>query len=208
MIINILIIIQGNMDYKIFELESPIDKDSFDEFTKKEASIYFEWYMNSIDKRIKYLENYINAGGNSIVMDYGVDSLVSVWGWYEKTIKVEHFTQIELKKEAMKYPDWLRDEIMSDDTKIADETLAICSDLAIYFAEVLRRNKSDILYWGYYTKPKNRMSVNEPVLLGFVKGTELDPRRVLYNCTLHSIEKSDENMLKDLYYIWMSYVNK
>ena len=37
-------------------------------------------------------------------------------------------------------------EIMSDDTKIADETLAICSDLAIYFAEVLRRNKSDILY--------------------------------------------------------------
>ena len=52
------------------------------------------------------------------------------------------------------------------------------------------------------------MSVNEPVLLGFVKGTELDPRRVLYNCTLHSIEKSDENMLKDLYYIWMSYVNK
>ena len=51
------------------------------------------------------------------------------------------------------------------------------------------------------------MSVNEPVLLGFVKGKELDPRRVLYNCTLHSIEKSDENMLKDLYFIWMSYVN-
>ena len=61
MIINILIIIQGNMDYKIFELESPIDKDSFDEFTKKEASIYFEWYMSVIDKRIKYLENYINT---------------------------------------------------------------------------------------------------------------------------------------------------
>ena len=56
------------MNYKIFLLESPIDKDSFDEFTKKEASIYFEWYMNSIDKRIKYLANYINAGGNSIVM--------------------------------------------------------------------------------------------------------------------------------------------
>ena len=76
------------MDYKIFLLESPIDKDNFDEFTKKEASIYFEWYMNSIDKRIKYLANYINAGGNSIVMDYGVDSLVSVWRWYERTIKV------------------------------------------------------------------------------------------------------------------------
>ena len=52
------------------------------------------------------------------------------------------------------------------------------------------------------------MSVNEPVLLGFVKGTELDPRRVLYNCTLHSIEKSDENRLKDLYYIWNAMLKK
>ena len=97
-----------------------------------------------------------------------MESLIPVWEWYEKKIVVEHYTRRELKKEAKKYPDWLREEILSDDTKISVNTLAICDDLAIYFAEVIRRNNLEHIYWGYYTKPKNCISVNEPVLLGFV----------------------------------------
>lgn len=196
------------MDYHIFELESPVKKDSFDDFSKEEAVIYFQWYTENICERIQHLQNYIDLDNPLIKLDFSVASLVSVWEWYEKKIKVEHYKKRELKKEAKKYPDWLREEILSDNTKIAINTLAVCDDLAVYFAEVLRRENADTLYWGYFTKPKNRMSVNEPVLLGFVKEIEMNPRRVLYHCTLQSIRKPDKNILFDLYHTWMKYVER
>lgn len=194
------------MDYDIFELECPIKKDSFDVFSKREAELYFKWYTEHIDERIQYLQSYIDLENPAIRLNFSVDSLVPVWEWYEKKIIVEHYTKRELKREAKKYPDWLRDEILSDDTKISVNTLAICDDLAIYFAEVIRKNNPDIIYWGYYTKPKNRMSVNEPVLLGFEKGIEMNPRRILYHCTLSSVEEPEKNMLFDLYHTWMRYI--
>lgn len=144
------------VDYQIFELESPIQKDSFE-----------------------YLGEYIQR---------------------------DDYTLRELKKKAKDYPEWLREEILSDDTKISLKTLAICSDLAMYFAEVIRRNNMEHIYWGYYTKPKNRMSVNEPALLGFSHNIEMNPRRILYNCTLQSAERSEKQMLLNLYYTWMKYI--
>ena len=194
------------MDYPIFESEAPIQKDRFDNFTKEEVELYFNWCTGHIDERIEYLEKYIQRDDILIKLDFSVESLIPVWEWYEKKIVVEHYTRRELKKEAKKYPDWLREEILSDDTKISVNTLAICDDLAIYFAEVIRRNNLEHIYWGYYTKPKNRMSVNEPVLLGFVKDMEMNPRRIVYNCTLCSTEKKDKEMLINLYYTWIKYI--
>lgn len=190
------------MDYYIFEQESPVDKE-FDNFSKEEAAIYFKWYTEYIDERIQYLQNYINLEDPAIKLDFSVDSLIPVWEWYDKKIIVEHYTKRELKRKAKEYPEWLRDEILSNDTKIGINTLAICDDLAIYFAEVVRRNNSEKIYWGYYTKPKNRNSVNEPVLLGFVKGIEMAPRQIMHVCTLSQIEMPEKNMLFDLYHIWM-----
>lgn len=194
------------MDYPIFELESPIRKDSFDDFTKDEAELYFKWYTEHICERIKHLEEYIRMDDILAKLDFSVASLIPIWDWYESRIEIEHYTLRELKKKAKDYPEWLRREILSDDTKISLKTLAICSDLAIYFAEVIRRNNTEHIYWGYYTKPKNRMSVNEPVLLGFANNIEMNPRRILYNCTLESTEKAEKKMLLNLYYTWMKYI--
>lgn len=194
------------MDYNIFELGCPIDKESFDDFTKEEVAVYFKWYTEHIDERIQYLQSYIDLENPLIKLDFSIDSLVPVWEWYEKKIIVEHYTRRELKKQAKKYPDWLREEILSNDTKISIKTLAVCDDLAVYFAEVIRRNNSDRLYWGYYTKPKNRMSVNEPVLLGFVKGIEMNPHDILHTCTLRSSREPDKKRLFDLYHVWMEYI--
>lgn len=65
-------------DYYIFEQESPVDKDSFDDFSKEEAAIYFKWYTEYIDERIQYLQNYINLENSAIKLDFSVDSLVPV----------------------------------------------------------------------------------------------------------------------------------
>ena len=60
--------------------------------------------------------------------------------------------------------------------------------------------------WGYFTKPKNRFSVNEPVLLGFKDNDDLNPRLIVENCTRKSAkEKMDDRLLK-IYNTWMKYI--
>ena len=82
------------------------------------------------------------------------------------------------------------------------ETLAICSDVAIYFAEVFRRQNENDISWGFFTKPKKQYSVNEPVLLGFIGNDCLNPRRTVYHCTLHYIDCEKRFTLYEMYKVW------
>lgn len=195
------------IDYKIWEMNCPVSRDSFEEFTKKEAEIYFHWYVGHIGERMEYLKQYILSKDTSVNFDFSVQSLIPVWAWYEKEIVVEHYAKRELKRQAKKYPKWIRKEILSDDRKISLNTRAICSDMAIYFAEVFRRNNEDWVSWGFVTKPKSYISVNRPVLTGF-KVDYLDPTLLLQNCTLKAMDQKEKNMLYDLYHIWLEYQEK
>lgn len=81
-------------------------------------------------------------------------------------------------------------------------TLAICSDVAIYFAEVFRKHNKPYISWGFFTRPPKYDSVNEPVLLGFIRNQNLNPRRMVYHCTLHHIEGNTEFNLYEMYRVW------
>lgn len=80
--------------------EPPIEKGDFLTFTKKEAEIYFHWYVEHIGERITYLGNYLHAQGQSIELDFSIDSLIAIWNWYVKQIEVEKYTQNELEEIA------------------------------------------------------------------------------------------------------------
>ena len=69
------------IDYDI--LISPINKQ-FKNFTKKEAESYFEWYKNQLNPRIEYLRKY-----SGVDLDYSVNSLVDIWGWFLKIAETE-----------------------------------------------------------------------------------------------------------------------
>ena len=198
------------MEYIAAEAESPIEKGDFLSFTKREAEIYFNWYIEHIDERIEYLCEYVHSQGQSIELDFSVNSIIEIWDWYVKQIKIERYTRSELEEIAKEYPQWIREEIISDDIKLSYETLAICSDVAIYFAEVFRRQNENDISWGFFTKPKKQYSVNEPVLLGFIgKLSEiyigndcLNPRRTVYHCTLHYIDCEKRFTLYEMYKVW------
>ena len=102
-----------------------------------------------------------------------------------------------------KYPQWMIDHI--NDNDLSWETLMICMDVAIYFAEVIVKHNSSIK-WGYFTKPKKRASVNQPVLLGFKYDKDLNPRLIVENCTRHSGEEKKSTRLYDMYFIWMGFI--
>lgn len=79
-------------------------------------------------------------------------------------------------------------------------------DIAIYFAEVMIRNNVPKVYWGYYMKPKNKVSVNMPVLLGFKGRMSLAPRAIVVISTKYSIEESNYNKLYEIYKTWLKYI--
>ncbi len=160
----------------------PFEVKDFESMNKKEAKRHFDWYVAQIPERVNLLKQYLSiVAEKEIVLDYSVNSLRTVWGLFEPEIKIVPKSKEEIELELKNAPDWLRDEIEKNSTKLARETLIVAMDIAIYFAEVFVKNNPGI-YWGYYTKPKSRSSVNRPVLLGFKNGVDMDSRVIILNC--------------------------
>ena len=178
----------------------PIKNYKFAKFTKEEAEIYFNWYMEEKGHRIEMLEEYVHNAGVDIDFDYSPESLIPLWRWYETIIVSEKKTEEEIEAEKRKMPEWLHSQISEE--KISMNTLKFGMDIAIYFAEVMIRNSEGKLHWGYVTKPKNYINVNRPVVSGFKAGQELDPSRTVYVLTLSSEEEKNEKRLYDRYYVW------
>ena len=179
---------------------SPVKNYDFFEFTKEEAKIYFNWYMEEKGHRIEMLEEYVHNAGVDIDFDYSPESLIPLWRWYETIIVSEKKTEEEIEAEKRKMPEWLHSQI--SDEKISMNTLKFGMDIAIYFAEVMIRNSEGKLHWGYVTKPKNYINVNRPVVSGFKADLDLDPSRTVYILTLSSEEEKNEKRLYNSYYIW------
>ncbi|MCR6545559.1 hypothetical protein NVS47_08550 [Dehalobacterium formicoaceticum] len=186
------------MIYKM--MEPPFEMNDFELMNKKEAKQHFDWYVAQIPERIVMLQEYLSIiAEKEIHLDYGVDSLRTVWELFETEIKLVPKSKEEIEKELKETPDWILDEI--ELTNLSQETLIVAMDIAIYFAEVFVKNNEGI-YWSFYTKPKSRSSVNRPILLGFKNGADMDPRVILLNCCDDSLHNNDPELLVKLYHIW------
>lgn len=183
----------------------PFEIIRFKDMNKVQAKEYFEWYMSQKENRINVLKNYIKDDGGDIVFDYTVDSLIPLWEWYESKISYRELSDKEVESRKKRYPQWMENYISNKD--LSFETLKISLDVAIYFAEVIVRNNDEIS-WGYFTKPKNRISVNEPTLLGFICDKDLNPRTIVNTCTRRSGREKNKNRLYDIYHVWMDYIEK
>lgn len=182
----------------------PVKNYDFFEFTKEEAEIYFNWYMEEKGHRIEMLEKYVHNAGVDIDFDYSPESLIPLWRWYETIIVSEKKTEEEIEKEKKKLPEWVHDQISYE--KISMNTLKFGMDIAIYFAEVIIRNSDGKVHWGYVTKPKNYINVNRPVVSGFKAGKDLNPSRTVHVLTLKSEEEKNEKRLYNSYYVWQQYI--
>ena len=192
------------MEYEL--MVPPIDaKLPFKKFSKKQAQEYFQWYIEQIDHRINILKQYIAREGFEMVFDYLPESLIPLWEWYEGHIVVENKTKEEYQEEILSYPKWMKEYISTTRISIL-ETMKFGADIAIYFAEVVRKNSNGKISWGYYTRPKNAASVNRPVLVGFKADIDMDSQRIIYVCTLKSAEKRERTRLFDLYHVWQQYI--
>lgn len=189
------------MDYEI--MVPPFKRVPFREMNKTQAEEYFVWYTSQVDFRTSQLINLIGEEGIENELDYSVESLVSIWKWFEGKITFREISEFEYVERLAKYPEWLKPEISKE--AISYDTLVIGMDVALYFAKVVLANNATIK-WGYFTKPKNIASVNQPVLMGFKYEKELNPRLIIENCIRRSKKEKSENRLLDIYNVWMSFI--
>lgn len=173
---------------------SPFGFDSFDNINKKQAQEYFQWYISQSEIRIGLLRTFINENHlEPINFDNSPDSLVHLWKWFEDDI---------LFSEQGLVSEWGND---CCNAEFPNEVLKIIVDISFYFAEVFLNNNPSIT-WGYFTKPKNRMSVNKPVLVGFKADMDLDPRLIVRNCAYRSLDNKNYKNLYNLYINWLDFL--
>ena len=179
------------------------DNYAFFELTPKQAKEYFLWYTSEISNRIALLWEYMKQEcPEAKPFDYSSKSLISLWEWYETKIKQVPKSKEEIEYEVSIYPKWLEEEIRKITMKFTDETLSLALDIATYLGEVVVKNHP-YLYWGHYSRPKNEVAVNRPVILGLKsKKKRFDPSRVVFVIMIQSCKGHDKNQLYDLYRYW------
>lgn len=193
---------EQNLTYEI--LIPPLDKP-FCQLSKREAQTYFDWYLSKQGERITYLKS-----ASKLNLDYSVESLIPLWRWFLRQAKVEitpkiQLEELEAKLRAENSP--FINEVLEDHKKqLSLQTEYILQDIARYFGEVYIRYHPSV-YWGFYTRPKNEVSVNQPVLMGIPNAVYPDkpgtPRPVLQMvrvCALRLL--SGDESRYDLYHLF------
>lgn len=181
----------------------PFERVEFEDMNKKQVQEYFDWYVGQVDYRISLLLNAIKEDGIDADFDYSIESLIPLWKWYEGKISYRELDESEYQLRISKHPEWMKEYIANKD--LSWVTLMYCMDVALYFAKVVIKHNSTIK-WGYFTKPKNRADVNQPVLLGFKHDIDLNPRLIVENCTRRSSKERLSTRLYDMYYAWKKYI--
>lgn len=189
-------------EYKL--MLPPFEYKDFRGLSKKQAEEYFQWYIGQTDLRIRQLWAYIQSTGkNNFSCEYTPESLVGLWEWFEPHIYLEEKNSEDFLMELSKTPEWLHSSIPKEE--FTTMTLALIVDISFYFAKTFIMRNPNIV-WGYFTKPKNEVSVNMPVLLGFKSNMKLDPRRIVSVCARKSYRESNPNRLFDIYNVWTGYI--
>lgn len=184
----------------------PFPVKSFDLLTTRQAKEIFKWYTDDIPARLDQLQKCIDADVNGTVqLTRGKDSLRPLWSWLVANIQLQELTESDLKESLDAVPKWLHEYIVAGKYKLTTESLSIGMDVAIYLGEVFVHEFPHI-YWGFFTKPKSRVSVNEPVLLGFENGLDMNPRRIVDTLMWQCANGKSSEGLYEVFEIWSKFV--
>lgn len=163
------------------EIDFPIAKP-ISETTKKEAQLYFDWFMSVMDERIKILTESIQKDINEKWRpDFSKESLGEVGSWLLKHAKNRTVTpeerENEIKEKKLK---GLQAELtMEVEEVLTHETILRCFDAGMYVGETLRKNNKWGLHWLYNIAPKRSMTLHEPVLALDKNKFHVCPRRAM-----------------------------
>lgn len=189
------------MDYSYMQTSFPLIP--FEEMTKKQVELYFNWFMEAKEQRIRQLETYIRQEKPDICLNKTPKSLIPLWEWFQNHVEWEDKTEEDFKKIMVGRPEWMRQHILENKKKMSVLTLTLAYDISVYFGETLITNHHDI-YWGYRMKPKKLDGINRPILLGFKGDVCVFPFTLIDVCIRRCTRNPNKEELLETYKIWES----
>lgn len=171
----------------------------FKELNEEKAKISFDWFVSIIPVRLEILFSSIKFQDESIYksLDYSSASLIPLAAWLSRHCHTmerdptKRFAEIQSIKNIQLRADG---EHIIPDWTWTPETLSLAYDVGIYLAKVFQK-KSSKAVWTYFTKPKNHVYVNKPVLAGF--DVPLSPSDLVRNC-IARLSNQRENSYEEL----------
>ena len=154
-----------------------IDKP-YANLSKKEAEAYLEWFVSHIDERANYIKHIISVGLDvpDSLLNFSFESLKIVWRWF---LTVAETSPLQSKKTGnntlLGKKTFVNHVLNEAECDFSVQTYYIIRDIGMYVAKVFLNNYPN-LEWTIKTKPKNYISVNEPLLVGFVDDNPMYPK--------------------------------
>lgn len=195
----------------------PIDKP-YTELTKIEAKMYFEWYMSHIDERTEYLRTIVAEDLSISIdkLDFSVLSLKLIWKWFLSVVEVRKVSFKELTHGLWPFSDKIAIDhqhlFHEPQIRLGTFSYFVLRDIGMYVGKMFVINYP-ALQWTFKTKPKNYISVNEPLLVGFIDDNpiypkpfypDLEPISFAEGCALNVIDHTQHE--DDLYNLCMKWI--
>ena len=153
---------------------TPVDENKpISEYTKKEARLMFEWYLDDLPKRIQYLFDYINESVD-IPIEYTFETFKNVISWLSTNIKIEFKSSKEIAEEKKKVPEIAWESIA--DWKFTEESVLIIMAVAGYLGMTMI-NELKNSHWELDTYKKSR-DYNRAVIITQT-GNQLSPINIV-----------------------------
>lgn len=185
----------------------------YETMTPRVAKEAFKWFLSKIPERMAYFRSRCAEDLNisATELDYSEESILPIWKWFLQTARVEDTPEdiIEGMQEQAKIfgPSFINYK------QLTPVTHFIIRDIAMYIGECFIRNYPE-LYWSYRPRPKSSVTVNQPVVEGWL--VEFNGKHYPGSFpAIHMVEVQASKILRgeqketDLYHLflyWKKYV--
>ena len=182
---------------------SPFPIIPFEDMSKKQTELYFQWFMSEKDKRIIQLQDYINKSSKKkVVLDKTPESLIDLWEWFENNIEFVNIPDEKWNRILCSKTQKAQDSIKNCKEEMSLLTKALAFDISIYYGDTMTYNNPNI-HWGYKRKPKKLDGVNEPILLGYKLDMCVRPLTLVSVAVHKSHKVKNKKQLYDIYNVWL-----
>ena len=189
------------MRYLHYNLIQPPSMKPTHEMMRKEADIFFRWYIDQIPERITGLQRAVRSTeGDTLFQgweaDLSPDSLLVLGQWFAGNVYTAPPSEAFKKKrlESLeKIPEKYRSMFSMPDFVFVDLTYSLICDLGMYLGETIRK-RFPYVEWQLWTK-KRYVYSNKPVLVGFKNRVEYDPENGIHVFALKLIKKQCQPIL-------------
>lgn len=195
--------------YSLVKIPSFANK-SFFEFTKAEAKEYLRWFLSIKDERVSVLEANIKQIYPEWKADYTIESLVILYGWFEKQVGYRSIIEEEKKEfdsQISKTPLFVEVIAMPQST-FTDETVSVCFDSAIYIGEMVIKSIHGVK-WLQKLSSTNYIDYAQPLIGKKESKILINTRRIIEFTAMQILNKNDEKLTFEMIYkSWFKEFNR